>query len=117
MQHVLTSGLFRIKVFASHRRQADTFGNASDQEACSNAQAVMDTVCAQAIVLLQRVRQCCSKARLTMSLQQERVNEKVRMVWAEPGPTGRAGPFQLLEEGLQETGLPRLLTSLPLPST
>ena len=56
-------------------------------------------------------------ARLTVSLQQERVKVTVRMVCAEPGPTGRAGPFQFLEEGLQDAGLPRLLTSLPLPST
>ncbi len=60
---------------------------------------------------------CCVCERLTVSLQQERVKATVRMVWAVPGPTGRAGPFQLLEEGLHETGLPRLLTSLPLPST
>ena len=54
---------------------------------------------------------------LTVSLQQDRVNETVRMVWGEPEPTGRAGPFQLVDEGLQEAGLPRLFTSLPLPST
>ena len=56
-------------------------------------------------------------AELTVSVQQERVKAMVRMVCALPGPVGRAGPCQLREEGLQEAGLPRLLTSLPLPNT
>ena len=54
---------------------------------------------------------------LTESVQQDLVKATVRTVWAVPGPTGRAEPFQFWDEGLQETGLPRLLTSRPLPNT